>query len=125
MRTRILALLTVCALLAACGGDTGLDLDEDTTQALDDLETQLDEVQNQIDASEFQQELETAWNTIEDDVNDAIDSLRAGEAVDTEQIEEQLDQFQQELESVEVEDELREAWDQLRSDLEQLMNEMG
>jgi septal ring factor EnvC (AmiA/AmiB activator) len=124
-RISLAFLLLLGLVLAACLGEAEVDLDADTQQALDRVESEVDQLRDEIDASELQADLESAWEAVEEELTQTVQSIRSGEAVDTEEIERQLDEFQQTLESVDAQESLEEAWSELRTNLEEVMAAFG
>jgi hypothetical protein len=138
MRSRTIttgALLSVF-MLAACAGDTGIDMDlevPDTIEIPDtvavpdvgQVEAEMRRMGDEIDASAVQADLESAWQRVEAELRGAVESIRSGVAVDTAAIQEQMDEFQQTLDTSEVEAQLRDAWTQLRAEFDRLVAATG
>lgn len=121
--------MTAVALIAAlavgaCGGESGAELDPDLIDSIDQVESELSEFTSEIDAVD-QEDLQGAWAAVEGELESAVNSLRAGDTVDPDDIEQELDEFQQEIESADVEADLRQTWDEFRANFEQLMADAG
>jgi hypothetical protein len=112
-------------VLVACGGDADVELDPDTAETVDQIEDSITQLGEEIEASELQADLESAWDSVDEELSQTVDSIRAGEAIDTDAIEQQMEEFQQTLESVDAEQDLRDAWTELRADLQDLMEDVG
>lgn len=126
MRNHIIRLLAlfIALTVVACGGEAG-DLDAETAEAVDQVEDELTQLGEEIDASEMQGDLESAWDGVEEEVSEAVDSIRSGETIDTDAIEQQLDQFEETLQSVNAEEDLQNAWNELRANLEGILADIG
>lgn len=111
--------------LAACGAEADVEVGTDTAAALDRIETGIDELGAEIEGSALAQDLQSGWEEVEADLTEMVESVRAGEAVDTEAVEAGLDEFQDRLQSVEVEEGLEDAWSRLRAGFDALMAELG
>lgn len=121
--------MTAVALIAAlavgaCGGESGAELDPDLIDSIAQVESELSEFTSEIDAVD-QEDLQGAWAAVEGELESAVNSLRAGDTVDPDDIEQELDEFQQEIESADVEADLRQTWDEFRANFEQLMADAG
>lgn len=127
MRTRISTAfaLALSFVLVACGGDADGELDADTAETVGQIEDSITQLGEDIEASELQADLESAWDSVDEELSETVDSIRAGEAIDTDAIEQQMDEFQQTLDSVDAEQDLRDAWTELRTDLQGLIQDIG
>ena len=123
MKNRLMTaiVLIVGLVVGACGGESSAELDPEVADAVEQVESELDELTSEIDAVD-QEELQGAWASVEDELSTAVDSLRAGETVDPDDIQQELSEFQQEIESADVADDLRRTWEELRAELEQLIS---
>lgn len=126
MRKRLMTAVALIAALAvgACGGESGAELDPDLIDSIAQVESELSEFTSEIDAVD-QEDLQGAWAAVEGELESAVNSLRAGDTVDPDDIEQELDEFQQEIESADVEADLRQTWDEFRANFEQLMADAG
>lgn len=111
--------------IGACGSEANIELDTDTAAAVDRLEAEIEALGDEVQGSEFSQDLASAWEEMEGELTDMVGSVRTGDAIDLEQIQAQMDQFQQRLESVEVEQSLEDTWSRLRAEFDALMAEVG
>lgn len=121
---KLLVLLLALAV-AACGGEADAGLDAETAETLDQIEAEVTRLGEEIDASDMRDDLETAWDGVEEEVTEAVDAIRSGETIDSDAIEQQLEQFEQTVESVDVEQSMRDAWTELRANIEDLLADMG
>lgn len=134
MRTiRVLIVALIGALaLAACSDppDTvdeavsSLPSEEEVTDALANLQSEIDAVATEIENSDAADELREAWSNVEAELTEAANSIASNETIDTEAVRAELEEFQTEVEAAgdDVSDELAAAWDELRSTFEQLMS---
>lgn len=95
----------------------------EVSDAVTDIQSEIDAVATEIQNSEAADELQAAWADMQAQISSTIDSIQSNEAIDTEAIRTELDEFQSELEAAgdEVGDELTAAWNQLRSTIEQMI----
>lgn len=117
--TTAIALL-LALTLGACGGESGTEIDADLTAAINQVETEIGEFASEIEAVD-QEDLQGAWATVEGELESAVNSLRSGDTVDTDDIQQELDEFQQEIEAADVEADLQQTWEEFRANFEQLM----
>lgn len=116
--------LIVAVALAACGGESGAELDPDVVEAIDQVDSELGEFTSQLEEVD-QEDLQGAWLSVEGELESAVNSLREGDTVDPDDIGQELEEFQQEIESADVEADLRQTWDELRANFEQLMADVS
>lgn len=126
MRNRLMTAfaLIVAVALAACGGESGAELDPDVVEAIDQVDSELGEFTSQLEEVD-QEDLQGAWLAVEGELESAVNSLREGDTVDPDDIGQELEEFQQEIESADVEADLRQTWDELRANFEQLMADVS
>lgn len=126
MRNRLMTAfaLIVAVAMAACGGESGAELDPDVVEAIDQVDSELGEFTSQLEEVD-QEDLQGAWLAVEGELESAVNSLREGDTVDPDDIEQELEEFQQEIESADVEADLRQTWDELRANFEQLMADVS
>lgn len=126
MRNRLMTAfaLIVAVALAACGGESGAELDPDVVEAIDQVDSELGEFTSQLEEVD-QEDLQGAWLSVEGELESAVNSLREGDTVDPDDIGQELEEFQQEIESADVEADLRQTWDELRANFEQLMADVS
>lgn len=120
---RVLAVLAVFGLVAC--GDTTVDLDPETGAIVDGVEGEISRLSDEIDTSGVEAELAAAWDSLETRLTSALDSVRSGEAIDTEAIQTEVDEFQSELEGSEAAATVRDAWSTLRTQLDQMLSQLG
>lgn len=117
--SRAMAVLALFAL-AACG-NSGVDLDADTEAMVSQVETEVSQVADQVEAAAADTAVVDAWDALEAELSSMVDSVRSGTDIDTEAIEAEMDQFAREVENSDVADELQEAWTELRSRFDALV----
>lgn len=142
MRKPLTAVLFAGMLaLAACSGDgvtTTSQLGDTTTTdagatsssegdlsgAIDEIETEIDALQTQIQNSAAATELQSAWTDLTAELTAAMSSMVQDGVVDSTAVEAALDDFQADVEALgdEVEPELVTAWETLRAKIESLMS---
>ncbi|HSJ35003.1 MAG TPA: hypothetical protein VLB85_08110 [Acidimicrobiia bacterium] len=120
---RVLAVLAVFGLVAC--GDATVDLDPETGAIVDGVEGEISRLGDEIDASGVEAELAAAWESLETRLTSAVDSVRSGEAIDTEAIRTEVEEFQSDLESSEAAATVRDAWSTLRAQLDQMLSQLG
>lgn len=123
IQTAIASLLVLG--LVACGGETTSQLDAENNAAVDEIESEIDRFADELEAAEVEDELRSAWESVEAELTQGVEALRSGEAVDTDAIQREFDEFQQTLDASEIEAALQEAWTELRANFDRLMTEMG
>jgi hypothetical protein len=96
----------------------------DVTAAVENIQTQIDTVGEEIENSEAAEDLRDGWADVQSEIESAVESIAAGEQIDTEAIQTELDEFQADVEAArdDVSDELVAAWESLRDQFEQLTN---
>lgn len=131
-RVRILILVVAGAVaIAACSETpevlddamTSLPGEEDVTELVSEIQSDIEDVTTRIENSEAADELRSTWSELRSELSGALDSMTSNQAVDTETLRDRLERFQSDLEAAgeEVGDDLRSAWLDLRSKLEQLL----
>src|SRR5690606_19884317 len=98
--TKLLAVLAVFGLVAC--GDATVDLDPETGAIVDGVEGEISRLGDEIAASGVEADLAAAWESLETRLRSAVDSVRSGDALDTEAIRTQVEEFQSDLESSEA-----------------------
>lgn len=119
------ALVLVSLMLVACAGEVGTELDAETSEAIDQVDSEISQLADEIDAADLQEDLETAWQTLETQLRDAVDALRSGEAVDTDAVQGQIQEFQESFDSAGIDTDIQQAWNQLRTNIEDLLAGIG
>jgi gas vesicle protein len=140
MKRIITAVMIGALALAACSGDTVEDVtseiedatsasvsdevEQDAVDLATDVEQQMDTLSNEIQNSEAADDLQNAWNDIQNEVTAAIASMQTDGTISTEGLEQELNEFQTELDAAgdEIAPEVRDAWTSLRTSIEQLMS---
>jgi len=130
IRMLIAALIGILAL-AACSDTpdsvedavSSLPSEGDVTDALTDVQAEIDAVATEIESSDAADDLREAWSSVEAELTEAANSIASNETIDTDAVQAELEEFQTEIEAAgdEVGDELAAAWRELRSTFEQLM----
>lgn len=121
--TKLLAVLAVFGLVAC--GDATVDLDPETGAIVDGVEGEISRLGDEIAASGVEADLAAAWESLETRLRSAVDSVRSGDALDTEAIRTQVEEFQSDLESSEAAATVRDAWSTLRAQLDQMLSQLG
>ena len=100
------------------------DMSEDMAEAAAAVQTELTELEAQIQSSAAAEELQEAWTTLQVEISSAIADITANGTVDAAAIQVALDNFQSEVEALgdQVEPELTEAWNTFRQQVEQLIS---
>ncbi len=140
---RLLALAVAAALaLAACGGGvdttTSLDTDTSTTSPTDsteptngdmsgtieEIQTEINELQTQIQNSAAAQDLQDAWMTLTAEVTAAMAAINDDGMIEGAEVQAAIENFETTLDELgeQVEPELRAAWDAFRQRVESLMS---
>jgi PBP1b-binding outer membrane lipoprotein LpoB len=140
MKRIITAIMIGALVLAACSGDTVEDVtseiedatnasvsdevEQDAVDLATDVEQQMDTLSNEIQNSEAADDLQNAWNDIQNEVTAAIASMQTDGTISTEGLEQELNEFQTELDAAgdEIAPEVRDAWTSLRTSIEQMMS---
>jgi gas vesicle protein len=140
MKRIITAVMIGALALAACSGDTVEDVtseiedatsasvsdevEQDAVDLATDVEQQMDTLSNEIQNSEAADDLQNAWNDIQNEVTAAIASMQTDGTISTEGLEQELNEFQTELDAAgdEIAPEVRDAWTSLRTSIEQMMS---
>lgn len=124
--TIVLAIL-VSLVATACNGTGAGDLDEATQTAVDELDTQISEVGDQLEAADIDATIEENWTALESELAAAVDDIQAGETIDTNIIDEQIAEFESSLENADVDigAEFQEAWDNLTASFDALTAATG
>lgn len=142
MRKKFLAILAMVGLLAlsACS-DTTLDttttdamgattttMSTDTSMDMNDVvsevQTEITDLQTQIQNSAAAQELQDSWMQLSTELTAALASISDDGTIDSTSVQDALDQFQSDLDSAstEIEPELTDAWNTFRDHVESLMS---
>lgn len=97
--------------------------DFDAAGAVAEVQSEVNELANEIQDSAAAEELNEAWTALSNEITEAVTSVEDG-TLQLPDLEAELQQFELTLESLgdEVEPELQQAWDSLRRSVELLMN---
>lgn len=131
-RVRILIAALVGVLALAACADTPDSVDEaistlpdqgDISDAVTDLQDEIDAVATAVQNSEAADDLQAGWAELQGEINSTVNAIASNETVDTDSIRAELDEFQTALEAAgdDVGDELIAAWNELRARVEQLI----
>lgn len=125
MKRPIPLLIALVLTFAACGGETGADIEVDTSEAIEEIEAGIRRIGDRLVSADVDEDVRTAWESAEAELTRAVESLRTDATIDADAIQEELDGFEQRLESVDVDEDLRQAWEELRTNFQNLINQMS
>ena len=143
LSTALAAVLTLSACVTeADGGDRGTDdvvagavegaesitgttLSSGAAEVIAKVQTSLDVLTAQMDASAVAPELEVAWAELRARVTDAAVAAQLDSAIDPGDLEAAIDSFESRIGEVDAEAALRDAWADFRSDLAEFVAEFS